>query len=151
MRRTPQTEPLLDLEPFVDASLDVDKVRPLLDLLGVRNTPSGPKQIIDRLRALAKAPKPPLLELTKWYQRLDTLYDNCTTKDQEKIRSAFQLERLIFTEECTWETADSIYITSNENDAPGAALIHSDVNKLSLWAIQAREAWGLLPGLADGR
>jgi hypothetical protein len=134
MRRTPQTEPLLDLEPFVDASLDVDKVRPLLDLLGVRNIPSGPKQIIDRLRALAKAPKPPLLELTKWYQRLDTLYDNCTTKDQEKIRSAFQLERLIFTEECTWETADSIYITSNENDAPGAALIHSDVNKLSLWA-----------------
>ena len=134
MRRTPQTEPLLDLEPFVDASLDVDKVRPLLDLLGVRNTPSGPKQIIDRLRALAKAPKPPLLELTKWYQRLDTLYDNCTTKDQEKIRSAFQLERLIFTEEGTWETANSVYITSNESDAPGAALIHSDVNKLSLWA-----------------
>jgi hypothetical protein len=133
MRRTPQTEPLLDVEPFVDAHLDNEAARPLLDLLGVRSSPTGPEQIIKRLRALAKSPKPPMLELTKWYQRLDALFDDCSTKDQEKIRSIFQNERLIFTEEGTWETVNSAYITANENDAPGAALIHSEASQLSLW------------------
>jgi len=99
MRRTPQTEPLLDVELFVDAHLDFEAARPLLDLLGVHNTPTGPKQILGRLSALAKSPKPPILELTKWYQRLDALYDDCSTEDQLEIKSIFQKERMIFTED----------------------------------------------------
>lgn len=132
-RRTPQTEPLLDVEPFVDARLDNEQARPLLDLLGVRSVPTGPKQIIERLRALVRAPKPSLLQLTKWYQRLDILFDDCSTQDQQEIRSLFHKERLIFAEDATLQTAASIYITANENDAPGAALIHSSINQLSLW------------------
>jgi hypothetical protein len=133
MRRTPQTEPLLDVEPFVDAHLDFEAARPLLDLLGVRNTPTGPRQILERLRALAKAPKPPILELTKWYQRLDALYDDCSTEDQLEIKSIFQKERMIFTEDGTWQTAGSAFITANENDAPSSALILSLASQLSIW------------------
>jgi len=133
MRRTPQTEPLMDVEPFIDANLDNEAARPLLDLLGVRSTITGPQQIIDRLRALSKATRPPLRELTKWYQRLDALFDNCSTEDQQEIRTVFQDENLIYTEDGTWETAVAAYIAANENDAPGAALIHSDAAQLSMW------------------
>ena len=39
LRRTPETEALLDVEPFVHGRLDTEKARPLLDLFGVRSTP----------------------------------------------------------------------------------------------------------------
>ena len=42
LRRTPQTEPFLDIEFFVHALLDVEAARPLLSLLGVRDTPTTP-------------------------------------------------------------------------------------------------------------
>ncbi|MEQ9065318.1 MAG: hypothetical protein RLO18_01275, partial [Gimesia chilikensis] len=42
LRRTPETESLLDVEPFVHGLLDRETTRPLLDLLGVRSTPTGP-------------------------------------------------------------------------------------------------------------
>lgn len=133
MLRTPETEPLMDVEPFVDARLDTEASRPLLKMLGVRNTPSGPKQILERLRALAQATKPPVMELAKWYQRLDALFEHCSTSDQQDVVSIFQNEALIFTEDGTWQTSGAVYIIADENDAPGAALIHSSVNHLSLW------------------
>jgi hypothetical protein len=133
MRRTPKTEALLDAEPFVDGYLDNEAARPLLDLLGVRNTPTGPKQILERLRALAKAPKPPLVELIKWYQRLDVLFDDCTTGDQKEIKSIFEKECLIYAEDGSWQRVKSVFVTANENDAPGAGLIHSSASQLSLW------------------
>jgi hypothetical protein len=74
--RTPETEPLLDVEPFVHARLDREATRPLLDLLGVRDTPMGPDRLLDCLRALSKAAKPPIHEVEKWYRRLDQLVDS---------------------------------------------------------------------------
>lgn len=133
MLRTPETEPLMDVESFVDAHLDTEASRPLLKLLGVRDTPSGPQQILERLRALALATKPPLLELTKWYQRLDALFEHCSTVDQQEMISVFRNEALIFTEDGTWQTSETVYIIADENDAPGAALIHSSIDRLSLW------------------
>lgn len=59
VRRTPETEALIDVEPFVHGLLDRETTRPPLDLLGVRSTPSGPGRLLDRLRALAKSDKAP--------------------------------------------------------------------------------------------
>jgi hypothetical protein len=70
LRRTPETEPLMDVEPFVHGLLDRETTRPLLDLLGVRSTPTGPDRLLDCLRALAKTDKPPVHEVEKWYPRL---------------------------------------------------------------------------------
>lgn len=133
MRRTPQTEPLMDVEPFVDARLDTEAARPLLTLLGVRDTPTGPTLIIERIRALAKASKPPLLELTKWYQRLDVLFESCSTDDQQNVKECFRKEKLLLADDETWQTSESIYISAEEHDVPGAALVHSLINQLSLW------------------
>jgi hypothetical protein len=133
MCRTPQTEALMDVEPFVDARLDTEAARPLLILLGVRNTPTGPKQIIERLLALAKASKPPLHELSKWYQRLDSLFENCSTEDQQGIKSIFRKEKLILAEDGTWHTSETAYITANDDDVPGAPLIVISANQLALW------------------
>jgi len=41
LRRTPETEALLDVEPFVRAEHDTERNRPLLVKLGVRDTPTG--------------------------------------------------------------------------------------------------------------
>ena len=52
--RTPETEPFMDVEPFVHGRLDREISRPLLILLGVRETPTGPDRLLDCLRALVQ-------------------------------------------------------------------------------------------------
>lgn len=133
MRYTQQTESLMDVEPFVDARLDTDATRPLLIMLGVRDTPTGPKNILERIRALAKAQKPPVLELTKWYQRLDALFENCSTEEQHNVRESFRKEKLILADDGTWQTSESIFISAEEHDVPGAALVYSLANQIALW------------------
>jgi len=133
MCRTPETEPLMGVEPFIHAKLDISEVRELLVSLGVRTTPSGPKQILDRLRALSKVTKPPLSDLMNLYERLDRLFESCSTTDQMEIRKALHDETLIFTEDGAWRTSDAVFILADENDAPGAALIHSQAKHFSLW------------------
>lgn len=133
LRRTPETESLLDVEPFVHGLLDRETTRPLLDLLGVRNTPTGPARLLDRLRALAKSERPPVAEVEKWYRRLDQMLDGCSTADTLTIRTAFRTEKLILAHDGTRVTSDSVFITGDEEDVPGAALVRPSVNDLSLW------------------
>jgi hypothetical protein len=68
--RTPETEPFMDVEPFLNARLDGEQARPLLTLLGVRDKPTGPDRLLNCLRALAMAEKPPVRDVEKWYERL---------------------------------------------------------------------------------
>ncbi|MEN8494738.1 ATPase, partial [Dehalococcoides sp. THU3] len=63
LRRTPETEALLGVESFVAAEIDTETNRPLLQMLGVRDTPTGPDKLLERLRALSKASSPPLHEV----------------------------------------------------------------------------------------
>ena len=49
LRRTSETEPFLDIEPFIHLDLENEKNRPLLDLLGVQSTPKNPDIIIEQL------------------------------------------------------------------------------------------------------
>ena len=133
LRRTPETEALIDVEPFVHGLLDRETTRPLLDLLGVRSTPSGPGRLIERLRALAKSDKAPAHEVEKWYRRLDQMLDGCSTADAQNIRNAFKAEKLILAQDGTWVTSGGVFLAGDEEDVPGAAVIRASVLDLGLW------------------
>jgi len=133
LRRTPETESLMDVEPFVHGLLDRETTRPLLDLIGVRSTPTGPDRLLDCLQALAKAESPPVHEVEKWYSRLDQMVDTCSTEDFEKIRQAFQSEKLILTQNGIWEITPAVFLASDEEDVPGAEVIRASVANLTLW------------------
>ena len=94
----------MDVEPFVHGRLDHEKVRPLLLLLGARNTPTGPERLLDCLRALAMAEKPPAHEVEKWYRRLESDIDTCSTEDLANIKQEFREEKVVLTEGGVWTT-----------------------------------------------
>ncbi|MGY3138426.1 hypothetical protein ACVWZM_009108 [Bradyrhizobium sp. USDA 4501] len=133
VRRTPETEALIDVEPFVHGLLDRETTRPLLDLLGVRSTPSGPGRLLDRLRALAKSDRAPAYEVEKWYRRLDQMLDGCSTADAQNIRNAFKAEKLILAQDGTWATTGGVFLAGDEEDVPSAAVVRASVLDLSLW------------------
>jgi len=133
LRRTPDTEALIDVEPFVDKRLDTEATRPLLDLLGVRSTPTGPGALLDRLRALAHASNPPASEIDRWYRRLDQMIDHCSTEDFQAIKDVFSSERLILTHEGAWAALTGVFLNADEDDVPGAALVRPAVEELTLW------------------
>ena len=133
LRRTPETESLMDVEPFVHGLLDRETSRPLLDLIGVRSTPTGPDRLLDCLRALAKADSPPVHEVEKWYSRLDQMVDTCSSEDFEKIRRTFQSEKLILTQFEVWEVTPAVFLASDEGDVPDVEVIRTSVKDLTLW------------------
>jgi len=133
LRRTSETESFIDVEPFVQGIMDREATRPLLDLLGVRKTPSGPEQLLKRLRALAGAQRAPVLEVEKWYRRLDGMLDGCSTADAQSVRDAFQTEKLILAHDGSWVSATTVFLHADEEDVPGAAIIRASVGDLSLW------------------
>ena len=133
LRRTPETESLLNVEPFVHALLDRENKRPILDLIGVRSTPAGPERFLERLRALAQTNSPPVREVEKWYSRLDQVVDACSTEDFQKIKSAFRTEKLILTQDGVWESTPAVFLSFDEGDVPDAEIIRSSVNDLALW------------------
>jgi hypothetical protein len=84
LRRTPETEALLDVEPFVRADLDTEATRPLLARIGVRDTPTGTDNLVERLKALATVEHPPFFEVQKWCHRLDSIAAKCTTEELDR-------------------------------------------------------------------
>lgn len=133
LRRTPETESQLDVEPFIERSLDQPQHSSLLDLFGVRNKPDGPDRLIGRLQSLAGVESPPVAEVEKWYSRLDTLMATCSTDDDGKIRNAFHTGKLILTQNGIWEGPDGVFLSTDENDVPGADVIRASVRGLTLW------------------
>lgn len=131
--RTPSTESLMDVEPFVDGLLDRETTRPILLLLGARDTPTGPDRLLDCLRALARSDRPPVYEVEKWYRRLDQMIDACSTADVANIKKAFANEKIVLTDAGNWVAAPGVFLTPDEEDVPGAALIRSAVRDLMLW------------------
>lgn len=132
LRRTPETESLMDVEPFVHSRLDGEASRELLDFLGVRSTPTGPDRLLGCLRSLAEAETPPVHEVEKWYRRLDQMVDVCSTEDMETIREAFRGEKLILSQDGDWMTASGVFQSSHD-DVPDAAVVMPAVSTLTLW------------------
>lgn len=131
--RTPRTESLLEVTPFVHGRLDKPEARWLLNLLGVGSAPSGPRQLLDCVRALAASPTPPAAELDRWYGRLDHFASDCTSLETQLLRDAFRDERLILSEAGAWVTTSEVFVRADETEVPGAALLRSSVRDLSLW------------------
>lgn len=134
--RTPDTEPLLGVEPFVRAELDTEATKPLLRLLGVRDTPAGLGKLLERIRALARAPDPaPLLsEIVKWYGALDRALPRCDADGVEEVREAFANEPLILTAAHGWAKASEVFQYASEDDFPDAPIVCSAANNLGMWA-----------------
>jgi hypothetical protein len=133
LRRTPATESLLDIEPFVGGELDVEATRPLLKLLGVRETPTSAAALLDRLRALSRSPVLRVSDIEKLYRRLDSLLAHAPTSEVDQARQAFASENLIFTETEEWGSSSAVFLSSDEDDVPGAAVVHRSFRDLSLW------------------
>lgn len=132
LRRTPETEALLDIEPFVRAEVDNETSRPLLVSLGVRDTPTGSERLLERLKALATVGNPPFYEVQKWCHRIDSVAPKCSTEELEKLKDEFHSQRLIFTTENTWATASEVFLNPGD-EAPGAHIIHEQLKNLTLW------------------
>lgn len=133
LRRTSETEALLGVEPFVAGHLDNESTRALLDLLGVRSSPTGSDGILNRLRALAQAEKPPAYELDKWYHRLDQMVASASTDDFQTIKHALRTEKLILTEDGGWASAAGVFLSTDDLDVPDAAIVREAVSDLTLW------------------
>ncbi|GIW84839.1 MAG: hypothetical protein KatS3mg107_0499 [Gemmataceae bacterium] len=133
LRRTPQTEPFIGIEPFVERTMDSEKTADLLDLLGVSTQPPSPEWLIVRLEALAKAQRPPAAELEKLYRRLDDLVATCSREDLERVRERFRTGKLIYSTSGTWETARGVFLELGEGDPPEVPLVWERVRGLTLW------------------
>ena len=133
LRRTPDTEAMMDVEPFIHSMLDNEASRPLLGLLGVGDVPTGPDRLLVRLQTLAKATNPPVHEVEKWYRRLDQMLDGCSTCDFNKIKSAFSKEKLVLTENGIWEDISGVFLVLDEEDAPNVEIVRASVGDLTLW------------------
>lgn len=133
--RTPETEPLMGVEPFVRAELDTEATKPLLRLLGVRDTPAGLDKLLGRIRALAATPNPlPLLhEIIKWYGALDRVLARCDSRGLDEVREAFRDERLIITGSGEWGSTADVFQRAGEDDLPDVPVIHPSVQGLSIW------------------
>ena len=132
-RRTPETEPLLGVEPFLRADLDTESTRPLLKLLGVRDNPTGPERILERLRVLAGVNPPLLPEVQKWCHSLDQLFDRCSTPEVQAIKTSFADNQFILTDQNEWANLDGVFLDSDVEGVPGTVLIHPSLRDLSLW------------------
>jgi hypothetical protein len=131
--RTPDTEPLMGVEPFVQSDLDTLGNRRLLDLLGVRSTPSGSKKIIERLEALSKATDALRLvvDISKLYEALDRIVARCAPAELQTAVDSFATKPLILSETGEWMTAGEISIFAGEdNQAPA---IHHAFQALAMW------------------
>jgi hypothetical protein len=133
LRRTPETESLMDVELFVHGRIDNEATRPLLDLLGVSNVPTGPERLLDCLRALSKSDRPPVSDVEKWYRRLDQMVDSCSTEAFLNIKNALRDEKIVLTEEMIWSAGSNVFLSSDEDDVPCAAVIRRSVADLRLW------------------
>lgn len=157
-RRTSETESLIGIEPFVHRSKESEKTSPLLDLLGVQSTPTGPDRLIDRIRDLTRADSPPVHEVEKLYGRLDMMTDICSTEDIQKITGVFQSEKLVLTQDDAWVSTSCVYLNSDEDTVPGAAVIRMGVRDLAIWRKigiaerpSAEQAIQWLKGLPSGK
>lgn len=130
---TPSTEALLNVEPFVKRELDTEATKPLLRLLGVRDTPADVESLLDRLRALTKAPNPEELlgEILKWYEALDRVLSYQPATKEVLVR-AFHQEALVLTSGYRWMRASEVFQRESE-ELPEVPVLHQAVRRFRLW------------------
>jgi hypothetical protein len=130
--RSPETEPLLRIEPLLHDRLNRDEYKDFMLRLGVRDRSDRFDKVVERLRALAHATEPPLDAVLSLYRTLDQIAPRLTTDQLTALSSIFQGERLILGDDNIWHTGQDIY-QLNDDDVPGAPVVHRAMGGLSLW------------------
>lgn len=132
--RTPDTESLLGIEPFVEAELDdaPDKKR-LLRLLGVRSSATSWERVVDRLRGLTqiKDTMRVLTDVLRLYEALDRIAMRCSAEDLNKLRMVFTADALVLSNSLEWHSSGELSLHADpEDDSP---VVHSAAHALALW------------------
>jgi hypothetical protein len=130
---TPETEPLRGVEPFIRLELDTESTKPILKLLGVRDTPANADKLLSRLHALSGTSQPlqHLPQISRFYEALDRIAVRCTPAELSPIKEAFSQKALILTEKGEWLTAGELSIFPDEDHSSPS--IHSSLRNLGLW------------------
>jgi hypothetical protein len=132
LRAMPDTAFLKGVEPFVHPDFDRSELHPVLDALGVRSSPSNAEALLNRLRALAKAPSAPAEAVLRVYGALDLMVGRLPADQAAPVRAAFHAETLIRSEEGGWHRAEELY-QENPDRLPGVALLWRRAAHLGLW------------------
>src|ERR1700730_17275298 len=61
------------------------------------------------------------------------MVDTCSTADFQNVRQAFRSEKIILTQDGTWVSTPGVFLTSDEEDVPGGAIVRASVGDLTLW------------------
>jgi hypothetical protein len=130
---TPDTEPCRGVEPFVRLDLDNEQTKPLLKLLGVRDTPADADKFLSRLHALSGVPQPlqHLPQISRFYEALDRIVVRCTPAELSPIKEAFSQKAIILTESGEWLSAGELSIFPDEDNTSPS--IHTALRNLGLW------------------
>ncbi|MGI8424433.1 MAG: sacsin N-terminal ATP-binding-like domain-containing protein [Chloroflexota bacterium] len=160
LRSTPDTAPLIDVEPFLAAELDRPEHTKLLDLLGVRSQPANADKLVARIRGLSHAVELPdrlLAELANLYRALDRVSVRLPAEEIAALARTFREERLIRTEDSQWQPSGGVY-QDNSDDLPDTSVVLASSRDLVLWdrlSVQKRpsleSAIEWLRGLPVGR
>ena len=130
---TPDTAPLIGIEAFVHPDLDTPANRPLLRLLGVRESAADAGKIINRLRALAQLCDPTRIvtEIARLYEALDRVVARLAPDPLREVAATFAAEAIILADNHEWlSSGETSIFGDTEAAAPG---IHSSVQLLAMW------------------
>jgi hypothetical protein len=130
---TPETEPCRGVEPFVRLELDNERTKPLLKLLGVRDTPADADKFLSRLHALSGVPQPlqHLPQISRFYEALDRIVVRCTPAELTPIKETFSQKAIILTEGGEWLSAGELSIFPDEDNSSPS--IHTSLRNSGLW------------------
>ena len=130
---TPDTEPCRGVEPFVRLDLDNDQTKPLLKLLGVRDTPADADKFLSRLHTMSGVPQPLqyLPQVSRFYEALDRIVVRSTPAELSPIKEAFTQKAIILTEGGEWLSAGELSIFPDEDNSSPS--IHTSLRNLGLW------------------
>ena len=131
--RTPQTEPLMGVEPFVKIEFDTPENRPLLEAMGCRLTPAGPEKLLGRIKALANIAEPPIHELAKWYEAINKIVARSSTLEIARLQDEFKQRPLIHTQSGEWAKLEEVFRFVDEDGIPDTPTIHPAIADLIMW------------------
>jgi len=131
-RRTANTEALYNVEKFVHIDFDKPQYSKILDLLGVRNEPTGVEPLLERLKNLSKAVTPPITHLVDLYRAIDRVLLRMNINETLKLKVLFNEAALIYTNANDWEKLKNVF-RDNPEDIPGVRLIHPEAVNLAMW------------------
>jgi len=132
LRRTLDTLPLLDVEDFVHDRWDLTESQRALEVLGVRSQATDASRLLDRVRALAQSPDPPMGPLRDLYRAIEKVLPRLPAERARTLGGIFAMEYLIRTESA-WERSGFCF-RDNPGRIPGVSVLHPDIRDVSgLW------------------